>query len=136
MQRGAVVQVRPDDLNSDRQSVVDADSELVGILSLDDILKTLAAELGDIGRVLRDQSPATLGEIAGFPMEHVRCTELSLDAWRMPEDEAAHLRSAASRVLERPVIEIARTLGVPVGTAKWRLHAARQALEHALEVEA
>lgn len=37
---------------------------------------------------------------------------------------------------ERPVAEIARTLGIPEGTAKWRLHAARQALEKAMEVEA
>jgi RNA polymerase sigma-70 factor (ECF subfamily) len=37
---------------------------------------------------------------------------------------------------ERPVAEIARTLGVPVGTVKWRLHAARRALEQAMEVEA
>ena len=36
----------------------------------------------------------------------------------------------------RPVGEIARTLGVPVGTAKWRLHAARRALEQAMEAEA
>jgi RNA polymerase sigma-70 factor (ECF subfamily) len=39
-------------------------------------------------------------------------------------------------LLHRPVSEIARELGVPIGTAKWRLHAARQALERALEVEA
>ena len=39
-------------------------------------------------------------------------------------------------VEERPVAEIARSLGVPVGTAKWRLHAARRALEKAMEVEA
>lgn len=32
-----------------------------------------------------------------------------------------------------PVTELARELGIPVGTAKWRLHAARQALERALE---
>lgn len=37
---------------------------------------------------------------------------------------------------ERPVAEIARTLGIPIGTAKWRLHAARKALERALEAEA
>ncbi len=37
---------------------------------------------------------------------------------------------------ERPVAEIARTLNVPVGTAKWRLHAARRALERAMEAEA
>jgi RNA polymerase sigma-70 factor (ECF subfamily) len=34
-----------------------------------------------------------------------------------------------------PVIEIARLLGIPEGTAKWRLHAARAALERALEIE-
>jgi RNA polymerase sigma-70 factor, ECF subfamily len=39
-------------------------------------------------------------------------------------------------VEERPVAEIARSLGIPVGTAKWRLHAARRALEHAMEAEA
>jgi RNA polymerase sigma-70 factor (ECF subfamily) len=39
-------------------------------------------------------------------------------------------------VEERPVSEIARSLGIPVGTAKWRLHAARAALEKAMEAEA
>jgi RNA polymerase sigma-70 factor (ECF subfamily) len=39
-------------------------------------------------------------------------------------------------VEERPVAEIAKSLGIPVGTAKWRLHAARAALERALEAEA
>jgi RNA polymerase sigma-70 factor (ECF subfamily) len=38
-------------------------------------------------------------------------------------------------VEERPVSDIAGLLGIPEGTAKWRLHAARQALERALEVE-
>jgi RNA polymerase sigma-70 factor, ECF subfamily len=36
----------------------------------------------------------------------------------------------------RPVAEIARALGVPVGTAKSRLHTARRALEQAMEAEA
>lgn len=36
----------------------------------------------------------------------------------------------------RPLDEIARSLGVPLGTVKWRLHAARRALERALEAEA
>jgi predicted HAD superfamily phosphohydrolase len=47
-----------------------------------------------------------LCELAGFPMENVRCTELILNAWDMPRDEAAWLRSAVSLVLARPVIEI------------------------------
>jgi RNA polymerase sigma-70 factor (ECF subfamily) len=38
-------------------------------------------------------------------------------------------------VEERPVAEIARSLGIPVGTAKWRLHAARGALVKAMEAE-
>jgi RNA polymerase sigma-70 factor (ECF subfamily) len=39
-------------------------------------------------------------------------------------------------VEERPVAEIARSLGIPVGTVKSRLHAARGALEKAMEAEA
>jgi RNA polymerase sigma-70 factor (ECF subfamily) len=39
-------------------------------------------------------------------------------------------------VEERPLAEIARSLGIPVGTVKWRLHSARSALERALEAEA
>ncbi len=46
-----------------------------------------------------------LCDLAGFPFEHVRCTELSLDAWEMPEDEAAWLREWVPRVCARPVIE-------------------------------
>ena len=42
---------------------------------------------------------------------------------------------ALHHVEERPVREIARSLGIPVGTAKWRLHAARRALEKAMEAE-
>ena len=37
---------------------------------------------------------------------------------------------------ERPLAEIARTLGIAVGTTKWRLYQARQALERAMEAEA
>ena len=46
-----------------------------------------------------------LCDLAGFPFEHVRCTELSLDAWDMPEDEAAWLREWVTRVCARPIIE-------------------------------
>jgi RNA polymerase sigma-70 factor (ECF subfamily) len=38
-------------------------------------------------------------------------------------------------VEERPLAEIARVLGSPVGTVKWRLSRARQALNRALEAE-
>ena len=46
-----------------------------------------------------------LCELAAFPFAHVRCTELSLDAWEMPEDEAAWLREWVPRVCARPIIE-------------------------------
>jgi RNA polymerase sigma-70 factor (ECF subfamily) len=36
---------------------------------------------------------------------------------------------------ERPVSEIAAFLGIPVGTAKWRLYEARAALERAMETQ-
>ena len=38
-------------------------------------------------------------------------------------------------VEERSINDIAGLLGIPEGTAKWRLYAARQALERALKVE-
>jgi RNA polymerase sigma-70 factor (ECF subfamily) len=41
----------------------------------------------------------------------------------------------AHHLHQQPVVEIARQLGIPVGTVKWRLHAARRALERALEAE-
>jgi RNA polymerase sigma-70 factor (ECF subfamily) len=53
-----------------------------------------------------------------------------------------HLRPQDRMILvlhhveERPLTEIARSLGIPVGTAKSRLHAARGALEKAMEAEA
>ena len=47
-----------------------------------------------------------LCDLAEFPLAAVRCTELSLNAWEMPEDEATWLREDAARVLTRPVIEI------------------------------
>lgn len=43
---------------------------------------------------------------------------------------------ALHHVDERSVAEIARTLGIPSGTAKSRLHTARRALERAMEAEA
>jgi RNA polymerase sigma-70 factor (ECF subfamily) len=39
-------------------------------------------------------------------------------------------------VEERPLAEIARSMGIAVGTVKWRLHQARNALERAMEAEA
>ena len=46
-----------------------------------------------------------LCELSGFSFENVRCTELSLDAWEMPEVEAEWLRGWVPRVCARPRIE-------------------------------
>jgi CBS domain-containing protein len=43
-----------------RVPVVSGDGRLVGILSLDDILDLLAEEFGEIGRLLRKESPRSL----------------------------------------------------------------------------
>jgi len=52
-----------------------------------------------------------LCELSGFPLANVRCTELSLDAWRMPDDEKAWLRGEAARIMERALIEIPEGAG-------------------------
>jgi RNA polymerase sigma-70 factor, ECF subfamily len=53
---------------------------------------------------------------------------------RLRPDERLIL--ALRHVEDRPVSEIARTLGIPDGTVKSRLHHARRALERAMEAEA
>ncbi|MEP7360022.1 MAG: RNA polymerase sigma factor [Chloroflexota bacterium] len=81
-----------------------------------------------------------------------RVREIALDSQPLTVpagDERTAERLAVSAALDRlsvndramlvlhhveglPVAEVARRLGVPVGTAKWRLHQARRALEKAL----
>jgi len=52
---------------------------------------------------------------------------------RLTVDQRAIL--ALHHLEEQPVSEIAARLGIPTGTAKWRLYKARRALEHALTRE-
>lgn len=47
-----------------------------------------------------------LCSLSGFPLENVRCTELSLDMWEMPAYEKAWLREQVSAVMARPLMEI------------------------------
>jgi RNA polymerase sigma-70 factor (ECF subfamily) len=52
---------------------------------------------------------------------------------RLDHDKRAIL--VLHHVDERSIAEIAGILGIPEGTVKWRLHAARRALERTLEAE-
>ncbi len=52
-------------------------------------------------------------------MEHLDCDQRSI--------------LVLHHVQDRPIAEIAKVLGVPSGTVKWRLHAARAALQRALD---
>lgn len=88
------------------------------------------------------QSPEGLGgnvATAGpLQVTHPADAILSADAFakafrRLREHERVLM--VLHHVEGRPVVEIAQTLGIPVGTTKSRLHAARKALERALEAE-
>ena len=77
--------------------------------------------------LLREQRQAALGDVPHPPLR-----DRAFDRLRPQE----RIILVLHHVEERPVAEIARSLGIPVGTAKWRLHAARNALEKAMEAEA
>ena len=81
-----------------------------GVLVVPGALQALAeiAELLPTYVISTSYTPylKALCELSGFPFANVRCTELTLDAWTMPEDEAVWLRAEAARVMERSLIEI------------------------------
>ncbi len=93
--------------------VSDEDVELFsaeGVLLVPKALEALAAVTALMPAYIISTSYTpylrALCELAEFPFARVRCTELSLDAWEMPEAEAVWLREAAEQVLARPVIDI------------------------------
>jgi RNA polymerase sigma-70 factor (ECF subfamily) len=79
--------------------------------------------------------PVTIDVRATADIDHVAEADLIGRAFARlrPEDRVV---LALYYVDERSVAEIARTLAVPVGTAKWRLHEARRALERVMEARA
>jgi RNA polymerase sigma-70 factor, ECF subfamily len=87
-----------------------------------------------------DESPPMAHEQAPDPFARTQIDDVAeADALgrafdRLRPEERAIL--ALHHVDERPIAEIARALGIPTGTAKWRLHSARRALERAMEAEA
>ena len=77
----------------------------------------------------RRHEPAVEGGQAGYA---------EMDAVRRAFDRIdpdARVLIVLHHVEARPVAEIAALAGIPEGTVKWRLHAARKALERALERE-
>ena len=82
-----------------------------------------------------DPEPERADPAAGRAIDQVASTDAIGRAFdRLREHHRLIL--VLHHVEERPLAEIARTLGIAVGTAKWRLHEARRALERAMEVEA
>lgn len=82
----------------------------------------------DDGRPLR-REPAADGDQAGYAeADAVRRAFERLDS-------DARILLVLHHVEERPVADIAALAGIPEGTVKWRLHAARKALERSLERE-
>lgn len=85
-----------------------------------------------------------------------RSREIVLDGFELPDDAPGLDVAASTSVMaafdrlsladrnilvlhhlhDRPLTEVAQVLRIPVGTAKSRLHAARRALERALETQA
>lgn len=70
---------------------------------------------------------------APSPAEGLDLTALAAAFERLPADQRNLL--VMHHLHHEPVADIARQLGIPLGTAKWRLHAARRALETALELD-
>jgi RNA polymerase sigma-70 factor (ECF subfamily) len=94
-------------------------------IRLDD--DSVASEHGD-GRTLHAEPGAEGGQAGFAEADAVRRAFERLDA-------DARILLVLHHVEERPVADIAAIAGVPEGTVKWRLHAARKALERALERE-
>lgn len=89
-------------------------------------------------REIRVSTLAEDAELADDPPDTTETRTSSLDAI----ERAFERLSVAERTIlalhhleHRPVTEIATLLGVPVGTAKWRLFRARRSLDQALEAE-
>ena len=81
-----------------------------------------------------DGARVPLAYQTGAPADQVAEVELIRRAFERLDGETRSLL-ALHYVERRPLAEIGRMLGAPVGTIKWRLSNARRALDRALEVE-
>lgn len=85
----------------------------------------------DIAGMLPEHEPAQPGRL--FP-EAISAADAIRRAFRRLDPDKRTIL-VLHHVEERSIGEIAVLLAIPEGTAKWRLHAARQALIRALEAE-
>jgi RNA polymerase sigma-70 factor, ECF subfamily len=82
------------------------------------------------GQLDPDREPSSAAPMG----DHVASADMIRRAFaRLDVDQRTIL--VLHHVEEQSVADIAASLGIPVGTAKWRLHRARDALGHALELE-
>jgi RNA polymerase sigma-70 factor (ECF subfamily) len=81
-----------------------------------------------------DELVRSAGDMSIEPAGRADVELLSAALDRLPVDQRALL--ALHYFEDRPLADIAETLGIPVGTVKSRLYAARQALNRALKAEA
>lgn len=89
----------------------------------------------DVLRRRRRRSETTLDDLVlpGQPDPDLDLTDLNAAFEQLHVDQR-HLL-VLHHLHHQPVAEMARRLGWPVGTVKWRLHRARRALEQALEAQ-
>jgi RNA polymerase sigma-70 factor, ECF subfamily len=79
-----------------------------------------------------DAGPGVQAARAAATLDRVEVMDLLEDAFERldPEDRAM---VAMHHLEDRPLAEIAASMHMPLGTVKWRLHEARQALQRALD---
>ena len=95
-------------------------------------VSVVAPSSGDVSPTMNEPIPDAFARSAIDDVSDMDAIARAFERLR-PEQRAI---LTLHHVDERPVAEIARSLGIPTGTAKWRLHAARRALERAMEAEA
>ena len=88
---------------------------------------------GRVGTVDMSADDPTLGRLDPAVEGLASSDALRRAIDRLDPDDRALL--ALHHLEDRPVREIAAAFGIPVGTAKWRLHQARAALKRAMETQ-
>ena len=100
--------------------------------------KAIVNRCRDVLRRRRRAREVVLADAMAFPVEDATAPIAGMQALNAAFERlsADHRHLLVMHHLHRAsVVDLAAELGIPLGTAKWRLHAARTALERALEAE-